>query len=139
MIILKSNLSTSSPFTFLAAFACWMIVKFLPRSQLLLFAVSLECLIVFSGILLIHLSLPTVSFTTAIGAMILINFLHAQLISDIRHLRFFEIVAVPSLAEAIGSRSSNIAKSPWLNIWPCLPLLVILARSVETTGIYITN
>ncbi|GAU95055.1 hypothetical protein RvY_06736 [Ramazzottius varieornatus] len=116
-----------------------MTVKFLPRSQLLLFAVFLEGLAVFCSILLINLSLPAVTFSTAIGAMVLVNFLHAQLISDLRHLRFFEIVAVPSLAGVIGSRSSNIAQSPWLNIWPCLPLLVICARTLEATGMTVST
>ncbi|OWA50905.1 hypothetical protein BV898_15406 [Hypsibius exemplaris] len=117
------------------ALISWMTVKFLPRTQLLLFGVLVECfaLAILIGHLVIHSASAT--WSTAVAILIATNILHAELISDLRYLRFFELMGCQGLARIIGSRSAFIANTPWLAVWPNLPFLALFYRAMEAQGL----
>lgn len=111
-----------------------MILKFLPRAQMVLLAVLVENFILFSTTLMIILLSSAVSWTAAIGLFFVTQVIHAQFLGNLRHLRFFEIMGSPEIGEAIGSRSSFIARSLWLAVWPSLPFGAALYRGLESVG-----
>ena len=111
-----------------------MAVKFLPRTQLLLYGVLTECIAI--TLLIGHLIVQsaTANWSVAVAAIVATNILHAELISDLRHLRFYELMGCPGLARVIGSRSAHIANTPWLSVWPNLPFVTLLYRCLEGLG-----
>lgn len=101
---------------------------------MVLFAILAENMIILVSILSLILISPAVNWGIAIGLFFLTEVLHAQFVGNLRHLRFFEVMGTPSIAEVIGSRSSFIARSLWLTVWPGLPFLVPIYRGLEAAN-----
>ena len=93
-----------------------MTIKFLPRTQLLLCGVLAECFALATVIHHLIAQSATTPWPVTVAAVVATNILHAELISDLRHLRFFELMGCSTLAAAVGSRSAFIANTPWLMV-----------------------
>ncbi|XP_055337830.1 uncharacterized protein LOC129587904 [Paramacrobiotus metropolitanus] len=82
---------------------------------------------------LLVLLTPAVVWSAGVFLFIITEVLHAQYISNLRHLRFFELMGAPGLA-GTGGRTSFIARSGWLTVWPTLPFIAVVYRSLEAAG-----